>query len=301
MVSLKDRKELYAECKDEACLLAFVQWMLDDTITIHADDNRQNTQDIARNAIIAIKNNSKTGFHIVYESIARRKPRKDTVWIYDDILMFTLVIGAIKFEIDAKPLNAILNVRKQSQDNEKRILTDLLEDALSGQIEVAGKYRFVSICIADVIGTDYTIEQSTANTIYQEALGYYQDSKSNLFIRVCALRACDIIVTLKDLLPPGRVKSVIAFSRKFQSRVSQIATFVYVVVVVLLLAYIIYRIVQQPDFSITQWRQYLGDTANILGVLGWGGIAAAKKYVEAGVSWIIYRIFGVKKLTTISM
>ena len=53
-------------------------------------------------SIQAIKKNAKADFSIQYSKISKRKVSKNTTapFVHDDFLMFTLVIGVIKFECD---------------------------------------------------------------------------------------------------------------------------------------------------------------------------------------------------------
>ena len=298
MVPLKDRQELYAKCEKDA-ELAFVQWIFKDNITVAPGDLRQNTSDIVRNAALAISNDSKQTFERAYKLFARRSPKKTSPWIYDDILVCTLTIGVGKFGIDQQPLKAIIALRKQATDDACRAITEIFDNVLENNLEIAGRMLFIRLCISNALGQDFTLSNALANIIYNEALSVLKDSSHNLFLRLCALRSCDIIVTLKDLETPGRLKAMEHFAETFQRRAYQIGSVVYFSALCAVLIYFGHKFATGSDFNIKNWSQIVGNVANIFGILSFIGIAVTKKHIEGGISRLIFFLFGYnrKKLT----
>ena len=292
MVPLKDRQELYAKCGENAAQLAFVQWIFGDHITVAANDLTQNTSDIVRNAVLALSNDSKRAFAKIYESFAKRKPNKNSPWIYDDILVCTLTIGIAKFSIDQQPLNAVIALRKQATDDKSRAITEVFENALENTLEMTGRMSFIRLCISNALGQNFKLSNTSANTIYNEAISILKDTSHNLFLRLCALKSCDIIVTLKDLETPGRLNAMEHFVDTFQRRTHQIGAIVYVSVLCTIFAYFMHKYATDPAFNIKNWSHIVGNVANIFGILSFIGIAITKRHIEDGISRFIFFIFG---------
>ena len=294
MVPLKDRHELYAKCGEDAAQLAFVQWVFGDDITVASDDLKQNTSDIVRNAVLALSNDSKQTFERIYETFARRKPNKNSPWIYDDILVCTLTIGVAKFGIDQQPLKAVIALRKQAKDDECRTITGIFENVLENNLEIAGRMPFIRLCISNALGQDFILPNALANTIYNEVLSVLKDTSHNLFLRICALKSCDIIVTLKDLETPGRLNAIEHFAETFQRRAHRIGTFVYVGVLAIFV-YFMLEFVTDPDFKTKNWSQIVGNVASVVGILSFIGVAITKRLIENGISRFLSYIFGYDK------
>lgn len=291
MVPLKDRQELYAKCGEDAAQLAFGQWIFGDDITVVSDDLKQNTSDIVRNAVLALSNDSKQIFERIYEPFARRNPNKNSPWIYDDILVCTLTIGVVKFGIDQQPLKAVIELRKQATDDECRAITEIFENTLENNLEISGRMPFIRLCISNALGQNFTLSNPLANTIYSGAISVLQNTSHNLFLRLCALRSCDIIVTLRDLETPGRLKAMEHFAETFQRRAHRIGTFVYVGVLAIFV-YFMLEFVTDPDFKTKNWSQIVGNVASVVGILSFIGVAITKRLIENGISRFLSYIFG---------
>lgn len=127
---------------------AFKQFIFQKEIQI---ENEFKSSDIKHNIInlmIAIQANDKTKFASSLLQIQQRKLDEHIPWIYDDILVFVITVGVLKFKVNKDWINHLFVLRVKNQADNKKDYTEtlhfLLNESNSGQAHIVALCRDLS-------------------------------------------------------------------------------------------------------------------------------------------------------------
>src|SRR5690606_17785441 len=149
------------------------------------------TDAIYYSSIQAIKKNAKADFNIQYAKISKRKVSENSTapFVHDDFLIFTLVIGVLKFECDKEWLLGVIRNRAKGKT------TTTFENLLTGNYQ--SKANNQSMVLAFLYLLDKSkITNDQLNEAYNAMSDANQSFKSD-FSRIIHYRSFDIIILFK--------------------------------------------------------------------------------------------------------
>jgi hypothetical protein len=112
----------------------------------HADSNS-----IACNVFYFVRQTDEVRCQEIYKQLLSRKPNKETEWIYNDYLVFSLVCAVKKFALPSEWVRQLLALRA-TQDEEKQRLNATLNNILAGNLNSREDYHQVSVVYQVITG-----------------------------------------------------------------------------------------------------------------------------------------------------
>lgn len=185
-------------------------------------------------ALRALARNDNKEFSLAYEEICRRQISDEADWIYDDYLLFALILGKRRFGANGQFLAKVLDQRRKVQGAHGRELLDDFEKLMASQrLEPDTPVLLVGCFLAGELGhgTDGLV------SAYRLATGMLTDARASEFMRILAMRTVDLVVEcspISDAIPA-------VFWRTFERRATCIAQFAHAslcVIVVLVWCYL---------------------------------------------------------------
>jgi hypothetical protein len=143
-------------------------------------------------AALAVISSDARAFGEVVAELELRKVNPDADWVLDDFLLFTLLVGAMKFSVGKQLCKAIISERRPT--NEMDIsLNDSLRSLSRDALAVEGAFSFVKLVFCDLVGR-LRIDKAIARTVYDELTNPEMIRQLATFPRLLAYRAFDILV-----------------------------------------------------------------------------------------------------------
>lgn len=179
------------------------------------------TDAIYYSSIQAIKKNTKTDFDTQYAKISKRKVSENSAapFVYDDFLIFALVIGVLKFECDKNWLLGVIRNRAKGKT------TTTFENLLTGNYQ--SKANNQSMVLAFLFLLDKSkITNDQLNEAYN-AMSDTKESFNNDFIRIVHYRAFDIIIQFKLPRDTDEVSRLLEFESRFKKRINVFSIIAY--------------------------------------------------------------------------
>lgn len=243
------------------------------------------TDAIYYSSIQAIKQNAKASFNTQYAKISKRKVSENSAapFVHDDFLIFTLVIGVLKFGCDKDWLLGVIRNRAKGKT------TTTFENLLTGNYQ--SKANNQSIVLAFLFLLD---KSRITNDQLNEAYGAMSDTKesfNNDFIRIVYYRAFDIIIQFKPPRDTDEISRLLEFESRFKKRIN---VFAYLSYNTLLLLFLIgaYKLLHSLPEDI---KSKINEVGIIIGIGGVGLFGNIIPKWKAKFQELILSIFGYKK------
>lgn len=269
MVSLIARSEYIQQFESDEYSLAFVDFLLNKKVSIDSNLTLSNANDATVYALSAIQKNSSNLFLEAYEQIKHRKPKPDSDWIYNDILLFALTVGVCKFKLDEKWLLEILDLRIVQTDDEKKLIAQTLIDTLKKNFDSINNYPPLMLVIKYLLDLPPG-DTLYVNSVYEELIQKSFPYSKAAFLNLISIKALDIILMSKGVIDWERQKATMEFINRYEQRIHQIATILWgllVIVIVGLSARFLY-------FYLTATSQQADIFSRILAVLPFLGLGS---------------------------
>lgn len=241
MVSLENRIDYLSRIDENQKLKAFNNLLLAKDIIIPENQDLNESGEIYFGIINAIQKSNKSDFEKKYGKKSQSKPNKDSLapFVNDDFLIFSLIVGVVKFDIDKSWLKSIVSVRVRNP------ITITFENILnenyyskSNLPEIVFMFlKLIDLKLIENEFVNFTFEKVTTNVKLFE-------SRSDFQI-LCSLRAYDTIFLLKELPDKRELEIFKKFNNRFKKRI----TYLSVTIQVILFAFLIYLLLKLPKYS----------------------------------------------------
>lgn len=262
MVSLIERASYYEKLKQIPKLIIFIEFIEGKNISSYKFSS---TDQSLYNCIKSIQNEDLVSFNTEYTELSRREPSETSPFVYDNYLLFILICGTNKFDLNQDWILSILTFRNDS-DEEGKIITQTLKNLLIENYQ-STENHFPTIIVFENYFNDSHLGLDKLNLTYRKIIQKPFPSYNSDFLNLLSLKAYDIIVLKKDVLEKNTVSNLIRFEKKFIARVniiSKIFHFILVGIVYILLFYLYFT---YPVIS-----KFYKENAGFLNSLGVGGI-----------------------------
>ncbi|MCX2679619.1 hypothetical protein OOZ15_06670 [Galbibacter sp. EGI 63066] len=256
--------------------------LVSDEILQLPQGNFSETDSIYYSSIQAIKKNSREEFNSQYAKISKRKVSENSVapFIHDDFLIFTLVIGVLKFELEKDWLLGVITKRA------KNATTTTFENLLTENYQ--SKANIHSLILTFLFLLD---KSKITNELLVEAYNSMSDITQSFksdFIRIIHYRAFDLIIQFKLPRDTDRISKLLEFETRFKKRINVITYLTYNILLLLILIGA-YRILHSLPEDLKSKINEVGILIGIGGVGLFGNIIPKwrMKFKE-----LIFRFFG---------
>lgn len=214
MVSLENRVNYLSRIIESPKLAAFYNLLYDKLIFYNKKDEQNESGDIYYGLINAIQSNDKVAFDNYYNKKSKSHPSKDSPspFMNDDFLIFSLIVGIIKYGYDRAWIKNIVSVR--SQNPVSMTLDNILKEDFYSKSNLSEILLvFSQLC------NPALITNNLLNTTYKSILNNITLFQSrNDFQIICAMRSYDLILELKEAPEGSKISLLQEFNLKFLKR-----------------------------------------------------------------------------------
>ncbi len=292
MVSLTDRSQYLQQFGSDRYAQAFIDFLMGNEVSSEGSSSGETAYDLSILAFRAIQANDQEGFIDAYNRMSGRRPKPDSDWLYNDLLLFALVIGTVKFGSDAGWLRDALRTRIENTAGESQLIARTLVDALNGNFESTNNHGPLLIVIKHAVNLPLGLPQRI-NSIYRQLTERSFPPHESSFLNAVSLRAVDAIVLSKELGDLERHLATDRFLDSFNDRIQQIAYVLYVLLVVAVTAgtlYFSHRYLNTPKQEQGTFESILA-LWPFLGVPGLFGLLGKRQQIEAWLKRQLLKFF----------
>jgi hypothetical protein len=180
-------------------------------------------------SIQAIKKNTKAEFNTQYAKISKRKVSEKSAapFVHDDFLIFTLVIGVLKFDCEKDWLLGVIRNRAKGKT------TTTFENLLTGNYQSKANNHSMVLAFLFLM-----YKSKITNDQLNEAYNSMSDTKESInndFIRIVHYRAFDIIIQFKLPRDIEEISRLLEFESRFKKRINVFTYIAYNSILLLLL------------------------------------------------------------------
>jgi len=281
MVFIEEKHSYLSSLADQPKQKALFALVSDET-WVNQPNEVSETDAIYYSSIQAIKKNLKADFITQYGKISKRKVSKNSAapFVHDDFLIFTLVIGVLKFECDKDWLLGVIRNRTKGK------ITTTFENLLTGNYQSKANNQSMVLVFLFLLDKS-KITNDQLNEAYN-AMSDTKESFNNDFIRIVCYRAFDIIIQFKLPRDTDEVSRLLEFESRFRKRIN---VFTYLAYNTLLLLLLIgaYRVLHSLPEDI---KSKINEIGIIIGIGGVGLLGNIIPKLKTKFQELILRAFG---------
>lgn len=275
MVSITTRSNYIKRIKKDEYSNALVAFLLNDKLS-KVTSISNNANDISKDALFAFQTGDQSLFSSLYEEISRRKPNKESEWVFNDILLFAIVLGVCKFEANKSWIDSVLKIRLEHPQNEALLVTQTFSDILSKNLVNKNNHQPLMLVMKYLLELPLG-DEVYINSIYEElALKDFPYSKTP-FLNLICLKALDVIILSKGLVDLERQKAIEEFIKSFNSRITFFATTLWISLVLIILSLFIGFLVYFIKVN-QQQAEIINRVLTFLSFIGFGGLVPIFAY-----------------------
>lgn len=257
------------------------------SIVFPVDARISNTDKIYYEIITAIQANNKNKFVEFFNKKNKGNPNKDTPFVHDDYLIFSLIIGIIKFDCNKEWIKSVIAVRT------KNGITITFENILNRNFNHSDNNKSVVFMYFHLI--DPT--QITAEFANETFKSINSNSKlfqnKNDFLIICTLISYNQIIELKNLPESDKIALLKSFETRFTKRLKVLAWTIQTLVLVLFLYVILKLISIRPEIEL--FLNQIGTIFTILGLIGISQFGNISKWLKNLFYRMLLLLFGYPK------
>lgn len=269
MVSLMERSEYIQQLESDEYTATLVDFLLGKNLSRCNYISTSNANEISKFVFYALQRNDQAFFLQLYDDIVQRKPKPESEWMHNDTLLFALILGVKKFKLNGNWLEEVLKIRINHSRDDGKLVAQTFIDISKDNLENNNNYRplmivmkyFLDLPLGDV---EYV------NSVYQDLVQKSFPYSKVAFLNLICLRALDTIILSKGLIDLKRQKAIDEFVVKFNHRVTQMATTLWVLLATLTLSASI-LLGSYYFYTSSQQVELINRILAILSFLGLGG------------------------------
>ena len=182
------------------------------------------------NIIISIKQGNKQLYHEAYSQISERQPNKNSPILHDDLLLFALIVGSIKFKSDTNWLIRTIQSR-ESSEKEGILIKNTFLCILNGNYKNKENLFQLIIVIENLLDLELISWEEKSDfyaKITGDDLGLYKID----FLNIISLRAYDLVIVEGDKSDTSNFSFLTSFEKRFLKRTNIISNIIYFFLVI---------------------------------------------------------------------
>jgi len=226
MVSLITRHEYIKQVEHDEYSIALVAFLWEQEINKSIATTSNNANDISKNAFFALHTNDPIFFSKVYEEISRRKPNQDSEWVFNDVLLFAIVLGVYKFKTSRDWIDSVLAIRLKHSQSDSGLVTQTFLDILGGNLVNKNNHQPLTLVMKYILNLPLG-EADHINSIYQELIQRAFPYSKTSFLNLISLKALDVVLLSKGLINLERQKAIEEFLDRFNEKITFFATLLW--------------------------------------------------------------------------
>ncbi|SHL90507.1 hypothetical protein SAMN02746009_03593 [Hymenobacter psychrotolerans DSM 18569] len=244
---------------------------------------------LACNVLYLVRSADEMRCQELYQQLLGRRPNKESEWIYNDYLIFSLVCAVKKFALPSEWVRHLL-VLRTSQDEEKQRLNVTLTNIMAGNLNSREDYHQVSL-VYQLLTGEQVPDETRINKMFKFLWRRPFPFFSSPFLNLVSLKALELAFNSKGLLNPEQFFSAEQFTDRFLRRTHRLAAFIVTVPVVALVVALAIATVRYPDNG---WVKLGLGLTSAFGVDVMGSFSGLRNNLQTRVTAVIRRTFGYK-------
>ncbi|MCD4734436.1 MAG: hypothetical protein K8R53_00195 [Bacteroidales bacterium] len=283
MVFIEERHKYLSQIKEQAKLNAFYSLLWNESFQPHESDLSE-TDGIYYAIIQSILKGSRKEFVQQYSKISQRKISKDSnaPFLHDDFLIFTLIIGVLKFNADKEWILKVIHARVSNPT------TTTFENIINGNFQSKANLQSLVLVFQSILNQS-KISNVLLNDAY-ESLTNIKHSLYDDFIKMIYFKAFDLIILFKIPREADEISRLLVFESTFLKRIKVFAYISYHVLLLLLLI-VAYKILHSlPD----EVKDNINEIGIIIGIAGIGLFGNIIPKWRTMYQKLVLRVFGYK-------
>lgn len=241
MVSIDEKVSYLNRISDNHKLSAFNQLLMGQAISVPSGDDLSESDEIFFGIISAIQTNDKVGFDKQLSKKSKSNPSIDSPapFVNDDFLVFSIILGVSKFNLDKTWIKNILSIRS------KNAITTTLENLLAENYYSTSNLpeivlMFLQSINQSLITNDFL--NSTFKKINENTALF--DSKKDFQI-LFAIHSYNSIILLKEAPEGSEIELLKSFDRRFIKKMKVLSWILQAGILIAL----IYGLLKLPIYS----------------------------------------------------
>lgn len=228
--------------------------------------------------------NDEEGFRKNYEDFSRKKPSNESLWINDNFLIFVLLLGIHRYQIDKNWIREAITKRTTQKEEHLSINRTFL-NILDENYQSNDNLFEIVLIFQNFLNLSLSTEQ--LNKVYNK-ISNNGDLflSSNDFIICASIKSIDIIFMVKETPDHKEISNLRNFSILFKQRVELVSKAIYYII---LFSVIVLMIIYWNRFS-----DFFNSASVILGLFGASLLTFIKK-VQKLIEKFILSILGYSK------
>ncbi len=277
MVSLENRSEYLSHIKSSDKLNGFFALLSRNPIAMPIADAMAEINSFYFKIIQSISLDNKSLFSEAYNVLSRREPSKESSqpYIHDDLLIFVIITGVLKFGLDTNWIKKVVASRTTS------INTTTFSNLLSDDFYSKNNAPEITICLANLLDkNDFPKDFLNNSYLKINNNSDLMSNKSDINI-ITSIKAVDLIITLKDIGIDGGYSQFTRFQKVVINRIIIIIRILYATLLIGLLFGASKLFSLFPDI-----KQFIDKYANLLTVLAFFG-AVGGNFIPLLRNWFV--------------
>jgi len=289
MVSLEEKQTYLQRIDTNPKLSAFKKLLCGQAIIFPVDKQISDTDKIYYEIITAIQTNNKNKFVEFFNKKKNSNPNKDNPqpFIHDDFLIFSLIIGIIKFDCDKEWIKNVIAARIKND------ITITFENILSGNFYHSDNSKSVVFMYFNLIDQTKLTSEFVTATFQSINLDNQLFQNRNDFIIICSVLSYNRIIELKTFPESNEIVLLKSFETKFTKRIKILAWIIQTAILVLLF----YGILQlfSMKTEIKDFFDKIGSIFTLLGIIGISQIGNVSKWLKKFFINTLLKLLGYPK------
>lgn len=189
-------------------------------------NNTYKSSDLRHHVISSMNAIQKSDMQVFEEALDEIKERNfdaHSPWIYDDILIFVLTVGCLKFSIASNWVNELCLIRMNNQSDNKRRFTETLHFLLNGSY--SGLSYIIVLC-CDLSGKLEQLEEKVIVDAYISANRHFESSDDE-FSKTISKASIQSVIKLKGLDDLKKREEELEFIEAFEKRSNEVSQIIF--------------------------------------------------------------------------
>ncbi|MFZ2865241.1 MAG: hypothetical protein WA440_10860 [Ignavibacteriaceae bacterium] len=288
MVSLIDKSAYLNEIKNLPKLYSFYNLLTNASIFAEVRNDEPEIDRFYFSFIKSLQENDQEHFSDYYTQLSKRNPTEESPWIHNDFLVFVIICGVIKYQLDKEWILKVLLLRPTSTKLNKSI-NNTFNSLLNSNYSSNENLFEIIIVFLDILNFPQLSNDLLDNAYISIGYKFNQEYIKNDFAQLISLRAFDIIILSKEAPDSNEIYNLRNFKKVFLERVRLCQNLIYITLLTILIALNFYFIKTSENF-----KNYLNDISIIAGIFGIG-LVVAIKWIKQFIGWLILKLFGYYK------
>lgn len=215
------RQQTFAKFHDHQALRALIQLLFENDRVIDTPNKLGKTEDIVTALLASIQKENKELFDSAISKLEKRQISENTEWIHDDLTVFSIIIGNLKYGGHNKLTEEILNTRKTNSVPHSLDITQSLI-ALNNQ-QLSGPILPIIIIGQYLTNNKATPDKETLDLAFQQATKLEINESTTAFLRLLGQKVTDIAISLGIQDHHTEYSALIKLQKNFDKRAKLIS------------------------------------------------------------------------------